>query len=65
MAAKAWFRDAAFLRGSVIYSKFNISVLAVRSNRTAQIPVRVSVPGPRDASLTSPLSMLGLWPSFL
>lgn len=55
----SWFRDAAFLRGSVIYSKFNISVLAVRSNRTARIPVHLSVPGPRDALSDFPAHLVG------
>lgn len=59
MAANSWFRHAAFLRESGIFSKFNISVLAVRSNRTARIPVHVSVPHPRDAVSDFPAHLVG------
>lgn len=59
MAANSWFRHAAFLRESGIFSKFNISVLAVRSNRTARTPVYVSVPHPRDAVSDFPAHLVG------
>ena len=48
-----------FLRGIVIYSKFNISALAVRWRRAARIPVQLSVPFARDTHSGFPAQHVG------